>query len=168
MLGRGADGQLWHKWYAGGWSGWEALGELESLSGKLGGSADPLLSAIKAQEEDRVEQAIANYEAALRRGESTGVAANNLAWIYAQKGQNLDRALELARAAHDRDPKNPAVMDTLGFVYLSRREYSQAVNVLKQAVLLTDSKYPSANASTENSLRQHLSQAFRLSGEKSR
>jgi glucose/arabinose dehydrogenase len=25
---RGTDGQLWHKWYQGGWSGWEALGGL--------------------------------------------------------------------------------------------------------------------------------------------
>jgi len=145
-----------------------ALDQLESLGGKLGGSADVLLNAIKAQDENHVQQAIANYEAALRRGESTGVAANNLAWIYAQNGQNLDRALELARDAHDHDPKNPAVMDTLGFVYLSRREYSQAVNVLKQAIQLADSKQRSTDSNTQNSLHQHLAQAYLLSGEKSR
>jgi len=143
-----------------------ALGQLESLSGKLGGSADALLQAMKAQDENHVEQAVANYEAALRRGESTGVAANNLAWIYAQNGQNLERALELARDARDHDPKNPAVMDTLGVVYLSRREYSQAVNVLKQAILLADSKQRSTDPKTQNSLRRHLSQAYLLSGER--
>src|SRR5437764_4331563 len=143
-----------------------ALGQLESLTGKLGGSADALLQAMKAQDENHVEQAVANYEAALRRGESTGVAANNLAWIYAQNGQNLERALELARDARDHDPKNPAVMDTLGFVYLSRREYSQAVNVLKQAILLADSKQRSTDSKTQNSLRRHLSQAYLLSGER--
>src|SRR5437764_14698846 len=90
-----------------------ALGKLESLSGKLGGSADALLQAMKAQNENHVEQAVANYEAALRRGESTGVAANHLAWISAQNGPNLERALDLARDAHGHDPKNPVVMDNL-------------------------------------------------------
>ena len=56
-----------------------------------------------------------------------GVAANNLAWIYAQRSINLDRALELAKSAHQSLSRDPGVMDTLGYVYLRRREYDQAI-----------------------------------------
>ena len=141
----------------------QAFDQLASLTGKLGGSADSLLEAVRAQDQNRQEQAIAGYEDAVRRGEITGVAANNLAWLYAQKGQSLDRALELAKLAHDRDPKNPAVMDTLGFVYLTRREYSQAVNVLKDAMQLA--RREEIDKVTEASLREHLAAAYAGAGE---
>ena len=48
------------------------------------------------------------------------VAANNLAWMYAESGENLDRALQLAQAATRRLPKSPAVQDTLGWVYYEK------------------------------------------------
>lgn len=144
----------------------ESLQQLQPLAGRLGGSADALLSAIKAQEEHRDDQAVAGYELALRQGEQTGIAANNLAWLYAQKGKNLDRALELAKLARDHSPANPAVLDTLGFVYLARREYSKAVKVLKEAIATTDATHATIDAETQNSLHQHLAEAIARSGDK--
>lgn len=144
----------------------EALRQLELLAGKLGGSAGPLLDAVKAQDSKQPEIAIQQYEAAIRRGEYSGVAANNLAWLYAQNGRNLDRALDLAKFAHEREPRNLAIMDTLGFVYLARHEYSQALTVLKDAVELADHGRSSAlDADSWNSLRQHLSDAYLHVGE---
>jgi tetratricopeptide (TPR) repeat protein len=105
--------------------------------------------------------AIQKYETAIRRGEYTGVAANNLAWLYAQNGRNLDRALDLAKFAHDRDPGNLAILDTLGFVYLTRREYSQALAVLKDAIGLADhGPHAEMNEDQRNTLRQHLAEAY--------
>jgi tetratricopeptide (TPR) repeat protein len=144
----------------------QAFDTLQSLAGKLGGSADALLAALRAQEQNQPEQAIANYETAIQRGEATGVAANNLAWLYAEKGQSLDRALELARFAHDHDPKNLAVTDTLGFVYLARREYTQAVNVLKDAVQSASASHAMPDAQTQTLLRQHLAEAYARAGAK--
>jgi tetratricopeptide (TPR) repeat protein len=138
-----------------------AFDELESVAGKLGGSAEPLVKGVKAQDDNHPDAAIANYEMAIRRGEHSGVAANNLAWLYAERRQNLDRALELAKFAHDRDPNNAAVMDTLGFVYLARREYSQAARVLKEAMSIG----PVADEQTHTSLRQHLMEAYAQIGE---
>lgn len=145
----------------------QAFDKLQSLTGKLGGSADALLTALHAQEENQPELAIANYEAAIRRGEASGVAANNLAWLYAEKGQSLDRALELARFAHDHDPRNLAVTDTLGFVYLARREYSQAVDVLKEAVQSASVGHAAPDAQTQALLQQHLAEAYARVGESS-
>lgn len=139
----------------------EALDKLEPLAARLGGSAGALLDAIKAQDSMQPEMAIQQYEAAIRRGEYTGVAANNLAWLYAQNGRNLDRALDLAKFAHDRDPRNLAIMDTLGFVYLARREYSQALTVLKDAIELADhGPHAEVNEDERNTLRQHLVEAY--------
>src|SRR5947209_6720961 len=133
----------------------ESLQQLQPLAGRLGGSADALLNAIQAQEQNRIEQAVAGYEQALRQGEQTGVAANNLAWLYAQQGKNLDRALELAKLARHHNPTSPAILDTLGFVYLTRREYSEAVKVLKEAIATTNAKRATVDAETQNSLHQH-------------
>ena len=48
------------------------------------------------------------------------VASNNLAWMYAEKGENLDLALKLAQAAKAELPDVAEVNDTLGFVYLKK------------------------------------------------
>src|SRR5205085_10523845 len=79
------------------------------------------LEAAGAQRRGDVSGAIRGYELAVDAGESSGVAANNLAWEYAQQGIKLDEALHLAASAVDRDPKNPAALDTLGVVQLKRR-----------------------------------------------
>jgi len=83
--------------------------------------------------------AIRHYEAAVRLGEGSGAAANNLAWIYAQQGIRLDRALELARRATELDPKNPAIWDTLGVVHLRRRDFTAATEALTSARALSES-----------------------------
>jgi tetratricopeptide (TPR) repeat protein len=94
------------------------------------------LQGAAAQERGDYAAAIESYESAMRSGESSGVVANNLAWTYAQHGTNLERALELARSAVERDPKNAAALDTLGVVQLKRRHYSQAVGALNKAVTM--------------------------------
>ena len=55
------------------------------------------------------------------------VAANNLAWMYAETGENLDVALELAQRAARRLPDHPAVHDTLGWIYYKKGLTSLAV-----------------------------------------
>jgi tetratricopeptide (TPR) repeat protein len=60
-------------------------------------------------------------------------ARNDLAWILAEKGEELDWALALAEDAQRMDP-SPDVLDTLGWVHFKRGEMSAAVGVLEQAV----------------------------------
>ena len=66
----------------------------------------------------RVPEAVAHYEKALEADPYAVAAANNLAWLLAKNDQKLDRAFELARVAHARQPTNPQVVDTLGWVVL--------------------------------------------------
>ena len=60
-------------------------------------------------------------------------ARNDLAWLLAEEGQDLDTALALALAAQRLDP-SPDVLDTLGWVYLKRGESAEAVKAFEQAV----------------------------------
>src|SRR5581483_784930 len=60
------------------------------------------------------------FERALQIDPEAAVAANNLAWIYAETGENLDVALQLARVAQKRLPGVPEVADTLGYIYYKK------------------------------------------------
>lgn len=123
-----------------------------------------VLSGARADQARNPAAAARAYEEALQKGDSTGVAANNLAWIYAEQGRNLDRALELAQSAREANPSSPAVTDTLGYVLLKRREYSMAVAELKHAdELLRAQRSPDAELAAL--IQQHLADAYRNLGE---
>ncbi len=145
-----------------------ATGRYEAAAGsaaRLGGYPAALLQAFQAEERNDLGRAIQNYEAALRHGESTGTAANNLAWLYAQRGTNLERALRLAETARALSPSNPAVLDTLGFVRLRRREYSQAIEVLESASRVVASQQAAERAQLLNAIKHHLAEAYLRAGQ---
>jgi tetratricopeptide (TPR) repeat protein len=136
-----------------------------SSAAKASATSSLLLSAVEADGASNDPAAVRAYEEALKRGDSSGVAANNLAWIYARQGTNLDRALELAQRAREANPINPAVTDTLGYVLLKRHEYSMAVAALKRA---DDQLKARKSSDTElaAAIHAHLAEAYRNSGEK--
>ena len=135
-----------------------------SSAGSTSASNSELMAAVRKDEESNGPAAIRAYEEALRKGDSTGVAANNLAWIYAKNGTNLDRALELAQRAREVNPLNPAVTDTLGFVLLKRREYSMAVAELKHADQLLKAQ-KTKDTQLSDAIHAHLAEAYRNVGE---
>ena len=89
---------------------------------------------ILLQAEGRIADARQRYEKVLQIDRRAPVAANNLAWIYAESGQNLGVALELAQTAKAAMPRVAAVNDTLGYVYLKRDVPTLAVPPLREAV----------------------------------
>jgi tetratricopeptide (TPR) repeat protein len=113
-----------------------SLMKLSDAAGQGIKSSVHLFQASAADQRGDVGHAITDYQLAVDAGESSGLAANNLAWDYAQQGTKLDQALKLASIAVDRNPKNPAAFDTLGVVQLKRRDYSQAVAALNKALSL--------------------------------
>lgn len=86
------------------------------------------------QLQNREDDAVKSYEQAVAAGGNAGVAANNLAYIYASRGQQLDRALELAQQATRSLPDRPDVTDTLGWVYLKRDLPALAIPPFEEAV----------------------------------
>jgi Flp pilus assembly protein TadD len=70
----------------------------------------------------------------LQLDRSAVVAANNLAWIYAEDGSNIDLALTLAQTAKAKLPDQPEINDTLGWIYIKKGLGTLAVPPLEQAV----------------------------------
>ena len=91
--------------------------------------------------------AIADTDEAVRASATAGVAANNLAYIYATRGEQLERAQELAQRAKQTMPDRPDVNDTLGWVYYRRNLPALAIPPLEACVARApDNVFPAAAA----------------------
>jgi tetratricopeptide (TPR) repeat protein len=85
-------------------------------------------------------------------------APNDLAWLLAESGEDLDYALELAQRARERSAA-PQIIDTLGWVHLKRGDAEQAVELLEEAL---------AGRPQSPSIRYHLGVALGQAGQKER
>jgi len=81
-----------------------------------------------------VDGARDQFERILQIDPEAAVAANNLAWIYAQHDGNLDVAMQLAQTAQKRLPGVAEVGDTLGFIYYKKNLAALAISTLKASV----------------------------------
>lgn len=137
-----------------------ALTELEDAARK-----DPkpvaaqTMSGLIFEMMDKPDEAQKRYEKALEIDPHAVVAANNLAWLHATRGGNLDVALQLAQVAKGEAPFEPVVNDTLGWVYYRKGLASIAVPLLEISV----EKDPKSA-----SYRYHLGMACLKVGERNR
>jgi tetratricopeptide (TPR) repeat protein len=75
----------------------------------------------------------ARLRAIVRRSAGHPEARNDLAWLLATEGRELDLALSLAREASRLRPES-ATLDTLGLVHIERGEVEEAVDALEKAI----------------------------------
>ena len=87
-----------------------------------------------ADQQGKHEEAIKVYATAVSGTENAPVAANNLAFIYAEQGTNLDVALQLATAAKQRLPNDPNVDDTIGWIYYKKGMANLAVKPFEESL----------------------------------
>jgi Flp pilus assembly protein TadD len=80
-------------------------------------------------------EAEATYRAVLKLDPENTITMNNLGYLLAMHGGNLDEALSFARAAHQAEPDTLDYSDTLAVVYTRRGELAAALPIL---VYLTD------------------------------
>lgn len=98
------------------------------------------------------------YRKALQADPNNVIAANNLAWNYAEHGKgNLDEAVRLAQSVVQRFPDETGFVDTLGWVYYKKGLHAAAVEQLRRAV---------AKASDNPVYRYHLGMALIGLGDK--
>jgi Tfp pilus assembly protein PilF len=90
--------------------------------------------AMLLQAENKPDEAKARYEKILTIDSRAPVAANNLAYMHAEAGSDLDVALQLARTAVAALPEEPDVNDTLGWVYFKHNMATLAVPPLRKSV----------------------------------
>ena len=96
-------------------------------------SAHVLLGIIHERRKE-YDKAQAQYRQALKLNPKFAPAANNLAWLMAEHGTDLDGALSYAQTAREQKPDDPNIADTLGWIYYKKNAFPLAVNLLKEAV----------------------------------
>jgi tetratricopeptide (TPR) repeat protein len=82
---------------------------------------------------ERNEEAEKRLAALIKRHPIDARAANELAEMLAERGEDLDRSLEFARRA-DYFITVPEAPETLGWIHLLRQEYAPAVKALTRAL----------------------------------
>ena len=93
---------------------YERLGAMEALAG-------------------RAEDAEKSFRKMIALAPKSPAGYNAVAYFLADINRELDEALQLAQRAIEFAPKNPGVLDTLGWVHFRRGEWDQAVASLSQA-----------------------------------
>ena len=94
--------------------------------------AHMILGMIHEQKKE-YDKARTRYEEVLKLNPRFGPAANNLAWLLNEQGDNLDLALSYAQTAREQQPNDPNVADTLGWIYYKKNAYLKASSLLKEA-----------------------------------
>jgi tetratricopeptide (TPR) repeat protein len=113
----------------------EALAEFDALSKRQPRpvQAHTMVGTLLEAQNKR-DDARRRYEQALAIDPDMPVAANNLAWMYAENGENLDVALELAQRATRRLPEHAAIQDTLGWIYYKKGLATLAVSAFQKSL----------------------------------
>ncbi len=122
------------------------LAETQRRKGDLNGAVDTFRRCSQAAPADtgcltqmglildatgKRDQAQPIYEQILKIRPDNGVALNNLAFIKAEEGVDLDQALSMSQRARQQMPNVPEVSDTLGWIYIKKNLSEDAVRVFK-------------------------------------
>ena len=89
---------------------------------------------ILLEQQGKREEAKKAYAAAVSGTDNAPVAANNLAFIYAEQGTNLDEALQLATTAKQRLPNDGSVDDTIGWIYYKKGLADLAIKPFQESL----------------------------------
>ncbi len=96
--------------------------------------SDHFVRTGRHDEATRLLEAVLAQRTAGTDARATARAAHQLATLYLEQRDRLDQALELARIARQALPDDPAVSDTLGWVYVRRNLPESAIAHLEDAV----------------------------------
>jgi tetratricopeptide (TPR) repeat protein len=84
------------------------------------------IKGVIYENQGKMADAKQSYTRALQIDGNSDIAANNLAYMLAEEGRDLDTALSWAQAAKKRNPNVAGIADTLGWVYYKMGNHSQA------------------------------------------
>ncbi len=124
------------------------------------------LAGMLEDARNNTAEAEKNYRRALQIAPDTPIAANNLAWLIASGGGNLDEALALAQTTVVAYQNVPGYYDTLGFVYYKKELYKPAIEQLKKAIALDEIEARRSNSSVNPAYRLRLGMALASAGDK--
>jgi tetratricopeptide (TPR) repeat protein len=113
------------------------------------------LGVAYEQKGDYAEAARA-FEKCLELSPDFDEAMNYLGYMWADRGENLDKALALLEKAVKKEPENAAYLDSLGWVYFRLKRLPEALEYISKAIKLSDE--PDAT------LNDHLGDVYHAMG----
>ncbi len=116
-----------------------------------------MLSGVVHAQLRQFEEARSAYEKLLGTSPEFPPALNNLAWLYAEHLNGLDKGYELAAKARALRPSDPIIADTLGWILFRRGQYQQSLALLREA---------SAELSQNPEVSYHLGMAAYMMADK--
>ena len=112
-----------------------ALASFEQASNADPHSPAPVLNqAMLLQDMGKKKEAVTAYNKVLGIDSENALAMNNLAFLNAQDGVNLDQAMTYAEKAKQKLPNSPDISDTLGYVYYRKQLNTEALQIFKDLV----------------------------------
>lgn len=115
----------------------ETLPILEELTEKHPASLEAhFLLGVASERTGEADRAATAFLRVLEINPEHDPTLNYLGYMWADRGENLDRALELVKRAVDIDPHNGAYIDSLGWVYYRLGRYPEARQRLERAIQL--------------------------------
>lgn len=114
-----------------------------------------ILAYVKTSDKQYLENAVAAGEELLKLQPTNASLLNNVAFLLADNGQQLDRALEYARKAHQSDPGNAVYLDTYGYALCKKGEFENA----KETLLWSMQAYEVSGQAIPWDLYKHLAMA---------
>ena len=114
----------------------QAIAALEDLLSKRSDNAQPLM--VLAQTYERMNdfpKARDSYERLLKVNPDSPFALNNLAYLYSERLDQLDKAYNLAHKAKGLLPADPVIADTLGWILYKKGDYQKALTSLQESAI---------------------------------
>lgn len=123
------------------------LGETLRRNGQLQPSIDVLRKGLQMYPNDPAvnlqlamtldaaglkRESVPLYETIVKVQPDNAIALNNLAYMLAEDGKDLDQALTYAQRARQQRPNDPDVADTLGWIYIKKNLSDNAVRVFRE------------------------------------
>ncbi len=113
------------------------LSPTEETRRRVAVGSKPLADSLRAiVEENDTKQWDGNIDRYSMHRQNVARALNELAWLAANTGGDLDEALKYATRAVEIWPTQSAYIDTLARVHFGRKEYSKAIELQTRAIAL--------------------------------
>ncbi len=112
--------------------------------------------AASLEREKKVSESVDAFEKLLKVRSDHAPGLNYLGYMWADRGENLPRALELIRKAVELEPGNGAYLDSLGWVYFQLNKLDKAEENLRAASVLNPD---------DATVEEHLGNLFEKKGD---
>jgi len=106
-------------------------------------------------------ESVKYFEKALELKPDFYEAANYLGYMWAERGENLERAKELIERAIKAEPKNNAYLDSLAWVLFKLGKPREALTYMQQAIEISE-----ADKEPDSTLYDHLGDILMALGER--